>query len=94
MSFILVIQAYKNLDRSEAEKVSRHLGHTPATASKYYRHVKRVDDAFEAFALIQEADARAKSKTVRYTQGLNNINYDSFIRVHYLSYNDSKEKCM
>ena len=50
------IQICENLPTDQRQAVHRGMGHTPGTASRYYRNCKTVKDAIRVFKLIRLAN--------------------------------------
>ena len=54
VEFFFVLQILNSCNQEDARNVHRFMGHTPATASRYYLHCAGVSNAFQAFDIINK----------------------------------------
>ena len=60
------MQICDNLPTEERDAVHRGMGHTPATASRYYRDCKTAEDAIRVYKLIRVANQREVDEEVSF----------------------------
>ncbi len=54
LNSFFVLQILNSCNQQEAKDIHRFMGHTQATASKYYWHCAGVSNAFKAFGIINK----------------------------------------